>query len=51
METDIRNIQKRIRLLAILLPPIPAFLLALFFFMNRVSRERQSIPKERWVRK
>jgi hypothetical protein len=51
MEIEIRSIRKRIRLLAILLSPIPAFLLALFVFLHRYSRERQSIPRERWVQR
>jgi ABC-2 type transport system permease protein len=50
MEQETKKIQKEIRLLAVLLPPIPAFLLGLLVFFLRLSRERQTIPKERWVK-
>ncbi len=39
MEGSIRAIQKRIRVLAVLLPPIPALAIGLLIFMARIKRE------------
>jgi ABC-2 type transport system permease protein len=39
MEGSIRAIQKRIRVLAVLLPPIPALVIGLLIFMARIKRE------------
>jgi ABC-2 type transport system permease protein len=42
MESQIRRIRARIRLLAVLLPPLPVLLLGVFFFIRRGRRERDS---------
>ena len=47
---EINRIQEGVRVLAVLLPPIPAFILGIIVFALRIARERQAIPKERWVR-
>ena len=41
------EVQDRIRLLAVLLPPIPALLLGVFIFARKRRRERESIPRSR----
>lgn len=46
----IRSIKRTVRVLAVLLPPLPAFLIGVLVFAIRMGRERQSIPKERWVK-
>ncbi|HTP34068.1 MAG TPA: hypothetical protein VMJ75_17940, partial [Candidatus Acidoferrales bacterium] len=40
MEDSIRGIQNTIKLLAVVLPPIPAFVLFLFVSVRRLTRER-----------
>jgi len=41
MESQIRRIQSGIRSLAVLLPPIPVFLLGVYIFIRRKERERE----------
>ncbi|MEM7155100.1 MAG: Gldg family protein [Myxococcota bacterium] len=43
----IDEVQDRIRLLAVVLPPIPALLLALVILVRRRRRETETIPKSR----
>jgi hypothetical protein len=42
MEAQIRRIRARIRVLAVLLPPLPVLLLGIAVFMRRGRRERES---------
>jgi ABC-2 type transport system permease protein len=49
MESSIRGIQSTIKLLAVLLPPIPAFLLFLVMSGRRLGRERIGVSGERLV--
>ncbi|MEZ5360819.1 MAG: hypothetical protein R2748_00385 [Bryobacterales bacterium] len=49
MESSIRNIQSSIKLAAVALSPIPAFLLFLFVSARRLRREQASVSKERLV--
>ena len=49
METSIRNIQSSIKLAAVALSPIPAFLLFLFVSARRLRREQASVSRERLV--
>jgi ABC-2 type transport system permease protein len=48
-ETAVRGIQERIRLLAVLVPPLPALLLGFFVFDRRMKRERSATPERRRV--
>jgi ABC-2 type transport system permease protein len=49
MEGSIRRIQNTIKVLAVALPPIPAFLLFLLVSFRRLRRERMRIPADRLV--
>ncbi|MEZ5401195.1 MAG: Gldg family protein [Bryobacteraceae bacterium] len=50
METSVRGIQNTIKLLAVTLPPIPAFLLFLIMSARKIARERARISTDRLVR-
>jgi ABC-2 type transport system permease protein len=50
-EREVRVIENRTRMMAILLPPIPALLLGIFILSLRVQRERQGIVPDRRVHK
>ena len=50
-EREVRVIENRTRMMAILLPPIPALLLGIFILSLRVQRERQGIVPDRLVHK
>lgn len=50
-EREIRSIESFIRLLAILLPPVPALLLGIFVFAARARDERQGVIPDRLVGK
>jgi ABC-2 type transport system permease protein len=47
MDQDIRSVQVRYKLLAILVPPIPPLLVALYVFFRRREAEREGIAKSR----
>ncbi len=49
MEASIRGIQNTIKLLAVVLPPIPAFLLFLVVSMRRLRREKIGVLADRLV--
>ena len=49
-ELQIQEIQRRYKLAAVLLPPIPPLLLGLFVFTRRRLREREGISKARRLR-
>ena len=49
MESSIRNIESSIKLAAVALSPIPAFLLFLFVSARRLRREQASVSRERLV--
>lgn len=49
MESAIRGIQSTIKLLAVILPPIPAFALFLFVSVRRLRRETVGVSPERLV--
>ena len=49
MENSIRGIQNTIKLMAVVLPPIPAVLLFLFVSVRRLARERIGVPVDRLV--
>lgn len=46
-QREVDEVQNRIRLGAILLPPIPAILMGLFIFARKRRREQSTIPKSR----
>jgi len=47
MENAIRGIQNTIKLLAVALPPVPAFLVFLFVSFRRLRRERMGVSADR----
>jgi ABC-2 type transport system permease protein len=49
MENSIRGIQNTIKLLAVALPPIPAFLVFLIVSVRRLRRERIGVPVDRLI--
>ncbi|MGH9719122.1 MAG: Gldg family protein [Bryobacteraceae bacterium] len=49
MENSIRTIQNTIKLLAVTLPPIPAFVVFLLVSIRRLRRERIGVPVDRLV--
>ena len=51
MESGIRGIENRIKLLAVVLPPIPALVLFIFMAIRRARRERIGVPDDRLVMK
>jgi hypothetical protein len=51
MESSVRGIQSTIKLLAVTLPPIPAFALFLVMSVRRLARERSRISTERLLEK
>ena len=51
MEQQVRQIQNRIRTLAIAIPPLPALVLGLFVFGARLRRENQGANPNRIARR
>ena len=51
MESSVRSIQNTIKLLAVGLPPIPAFILFIFVSVRKLARERGRISTDRLVRR
>jgi len=51
MESSIRSIQSTIKLLAVTLPPIPAFVLFLLMSIRKLARERARISTDRLLSK
>jgi len=51
MENSIRGIQNTIKLMAVALPPIPAFVVFLIVSVRRLRRERIGVPVDRLVAK
>jgi ABC-2 type transport system permease protein len=49
MENSIRGIQNTIKLMAVVLPPIPAVLLFVLVSVRRLARERIGVPVDRLV--
>jgi ABC-2 type transport system permease protein len=49
MENSIRGIQNTIKLLAVVLPPIPAVVLFLLVSVRRLARERIGVPVDRLI--
>jgi ABC-2 type transport system permease protein len=47
MEQEVRGVQDRYKLYAILIPPIPPLLVALYVFFQRRNAEREGIAKSR----
>jgi len=50
MESSVRQIQNTIKVLAVGLPPVPAFVLFLFISLRKLRRERMRIAPERLLR-
>jgi ABC-2 type transport system permease protein len=50
-ETDltlkVKQVQDRYKMLAVLLPPIPPLLLAVYVFFSRRAREREGVARSR----
>ncbi|HTQ57740.1 MAG TPA: Gldg family protein [Bryobacteraceae bacterium] len=49
MENSIRGIQNTIKLMAVALPPIPAFVVFLIVSVRRLRRERMGVPADRLI--
>ena len=49
MESSIRAIQSTIKLLAVIIPPIPAFALFLLVSVRRLRREKIGVSPDRLV--
>ena len=50
-EREVRGIENQTRMIAMFLPPIPAFLLGIIIFSFRLQREREGIVPDRLVHK
>jgi ABC-2 type transport system permease protein len=51
MEDSVRSIQNTIKLLAVSLPPIPAFVLFVLVSIRKLRRERQRVSTDRLLRR
>jgi ABC-2 type transport system permease protein len=49
MENAVRTIQSTIRVMAVVLPPVPAVLLFIIVSLRRLARERRGVPVDRLV--
>jgi ABC-2 type transport system permease protein len=49
LENSVRDIQSTIKLMAVVLPPIPAVLLFIAVSLRRLARERRGVPVDRLV--